>query len=120
MTLTSARPRDPFIGGFFDDAGLDFETRGVLGHAVYGAAEPGEVLAALDASGRESRALTVNWEGYKDLGIWSKPTGAPFLCIEPWYSMASPAGWQGEIAEKPGILTLAPGESRDFVWRVTL
>ncbi len=47
MTLTSARPRDPFIGGFFDDAGLDFETRGVLGHAVYGAAEPGEVLAAL-------------------------------------------------------------------------
>lgn len=77
-------------------------------------------FAALDASGRERRALTVNWEGYKDLGIWSKPTGAPFLCIEPWYSMASPTGWQGEIAEKPGILKLAPGESRDFVWRATL
>lgn len=77
-------------------------------------------FAALDASGRESRALTVSWEGYKDLGIWSKPTGAPFLCIEPWYSMASPAGWQGEIAEKPGILMLAPGESRDFIWRATL
>lgn len=77
-------------------------------------------FAALDASGRERRALTVSWEGYKDLGIWSKPTGAPFLCIEPWYSMASPAGWQGEIADKPGILRLAPGETRDFVWRATL
>jgi galactose mutarotase-like enzyme len=77
-------------------------------------------FAAIDASGRESRAVTVSWEGYKDLGIWSKPSGAPFLCIEPWYSMASPAGWQGEIAEKPGILRLAPGESRDFVWRATL
>jgi galactose mutarotase-like enzyme len=77
-------------------------------------------FAALDGSGRESRALTVSWEGYKDLGIWSKPTGAPFLCIEPWFSMASPIGWQGEIAEKPGILRLAPGESRDFVWRATL
>lgn len=77
-------------------------------------------FAALDASGRERRALTVSWEGYKDLGIWSKPSGAPFLCIEPWYSMASPAGWQGEIAEKPGILKLMPGESRDFVWRATL
>lgn len=77
-------------------------------------------FAALDVSGRESRALTVSWEGYGDLGIWSKPSGAPFLCIEPWYGMASPAGWQGEIAEKPGILRLAPGESRDFVWRATL
>ncbi|RYE30427.1 MAG: aldose 1-epimerase family protein [Hyphomicrobiales bacterium] len=77
-------------------------------------------FAALDASGQETRALTVSWDGYRDLGIWSKPTGAPFLCIEPWYSMASPAGWQGDIAEKPGILKLMPGESRDFVWRVTL
>jgi len=77
-------------------------------------------FAGLDASGRERRALTVSWEGYKDLGIWSKPTGAPFLCIEPWYSMASPAGWQGEIADKPGILKLMPGESRDFVWSATL
>ncbi|MGO4407178.1 aldose 1-epimerase family protein [Bosea sp. RAF48] len=76
-------------------------------------------FAALDAAGREVRALTVSWEGYKDLGIWSKPTGAPFLCIEPWFSMASPVGWQGEFAEKPGILTLAPGESRDFVWHAT-
>lgn len=77
-------------------------------------------FAALDPSARASRALTVSWEGYKDLGIWSKPSGAPFLCIEPWYSMASPIGWQGEIADKPGILRLAPGESRDFVWRATL
>lgn len=77
-------------------------------------------FAALDASGREKRALTVSWDGYKDLGIWSKPSGAQFLCIEPWYSMASPIGWQGEIAEKPGILKLMPGESRDFVWRATL
>ncbi|MFJ5368312.1 aldose 1-epimerase family protein, partial [Bosea sp. CER48] len=76
-------------------------------------------FSAFDAAGREVRALTVSWEGYKDLGIWSKPTGAPFLCIEPWFSMASPIGWQDEFAQKPGILKLAPGESRDFVWRAT-
>lgn len=77
-------------------------------------------FSARDARGRELRALTVAWEGYKDLGIWSKPTGAPFLCIEPWYGMASEAGWQGEFADKPGLMTLAPGEGRDLVWRVTL
>lgn len=74
-------------------------------------------FAALDTAGREVRAMTVSWEGYKDLGIWSKPTGAPFLCIEPWFSMASPIGWQGEFADKPGVLKLASGTSRDFVWR---
>ena len=33
--------------------------------------------------------------------------------------MACPMGWQGEFADKPGVLKLAPGESRDFVWRAT-
>lgn len=65
-------------------------------------------------------ALAVSWDGYKDLGLWSKPTGAPFLCIEPWFGMASPVGWAGEFADKPGILRLPPGESRAFAWHVTL
>lgn len=47
MTQPAESSRNPFVGGFFADEGFDFETRGVLGHAVYGAAEPGEVLAAL-------------------------------------------------------------------------
>ncbi|MBO1076600.1 aldose 1-epimerase family protein [Roseomonas marmotae] len=71
-------------------------------------------------AGKVARAITVSWEGYKDLGIWSKPGGAPFLCIEPWFSMASPVGWDGEFLHKPGILLLPPGESRDFIWRVTV
>jgi galactose mutarotase-like enzyme len=75
---------------------------------------------ARDAAGATARSLTVDWDGYKDLGIWSKPSGAPFLCIEPWFGMASLIGWQGEFADKPGILLLARGETRDFVWRVTL
>lgn len=77
-------------------------------------------FSARDERGEDIRALTVAWEGYKDLGIWSKPSGAPFLCIEPWFGMASDTGWQGEFAQKPGLLTLAPGEGRDLVWRVTL
>lgn len=77
-------------------------------------------FAAHDGSDAPVRALTVSWEGYKDLGIWSKPSGAPFLCIEPWYGMASPVGWQGEFRDKPGILLLEPGASREFVWRVRI
>lgn len=87
---------------------------------IPGAVNSSVRFSARDEEGREVRALTVAWEGYKDLGIWSKPSGAPFLCIEPWYGMASDIGWQGEFADKPGLLTLAPGEGRDLVWRVTL
>lgn len=76
--------------------------------------------AALAGNGSERRAITVSWEGFRDLGVWSKPAGAPFLCIEPWLSMASPVGWDGEFGEKPGILHLAPGETRDYVWRVAV
>ncbi|AMJ63823.1 aldose 1-epimerase family protein [Bosea sp. PAMC 26642] len=70
--------------------------------------------------GQTLRALTVAWEGYRDLGLWSKPGGAPFLCIEPWYGTASPLGWQGEFADKPGLMHIAPGETRTLVWSVTL
>lgn len=75
---------------------------------------------AHDGQGRVLRSLTVSWEGYRDLGLWSKPTGADFLCIEPWAGMASPRGWQGEFAEKPGVMRLEPGEERAFSWRVAV
>lgn len=75
-------------------------------------------FAALGSDGAELRALTVSWDGYEDLGVWSKPGGAPFLCIEPWRGMASPVGWDGDFVDKPGVVLLAPGEERAFTWRV--
>ncbi|MCB8838019.1 aldose 1-epimerase family protein [Aurantimonas sp. VKM B-3413] len=77
-------------------------------------------FAALGAESRTVRSLAVSWDGFKDLGIWSKPHGAPFLCIEPWYGMASPIDWDGEFLKKPGILVLPAGETRDFRWSVKL
>lgn len=74
--------------------------------------------AALGPGGAERRALTISWRGYEDLGIWSKPGGAPFLCIEPWRGMASAVGWDGEFADKPGVVTLQPGATDAFEWRV--
>jgi galactose mutarotase-like enzyme len=55
-------------------------------------------------------AVVMHWEGFPQLGVWSKP-GAGFLCIEPWRGHASPAGWDGEFADKPGLVKLAPGGS---------
>lgn len=75
---------------------------------------------ALGPDGAELRALTFSWRGYRDLGIWSSPKGAPFVCIEPWRGMASSADWDGEFTTKPGVVLLPPGHSQHFEWTVTV
>jgi len=40
------------------------------------------------------------------LGLWSKPTGAPFVCIEPWCGVADFSMHNKKIEEKVGIINL--------------
>lgn len=47
------------------------------------------------------------------LGIWQIP-GARYLCIEPWAGMADPTGYDGDFTDKPGMMTLTPGDQRAF------
>lgn len=77
----------------------------------------------------ESRSLNYGVEGgpqmdiaFPDmpmLALWTKP-GARFLCVEPWQGHADPIGFTGEIWDKPGMLTLAPGGGRRCAMTVTL
>ena len=53
--------------------------------------------------------LSVQFEGFPYLGIWTKPN-APFLCIEPWCGLADNANHNGNIEEKEGINLLQPQE----------
>jgi galactose mutarotase-like enzyme len=64
------------------------------------------------------RGIGFSWEGFRELGLWSKAAGAPFLCIEPWHGYASPSDFDGEFGAKPGLMHLAPGEKRSFVHRI--
>jgi galactose mutarotase-like enzyme len=63
-------------------------------------------------------AIDLSWQGFKELGIWSKPGGAPFLCIEPWHGFASPLDFDGEFSEKPGLMHIAPSETRILRYRI--
>jgi galactose mutarotase-like enzyme len=56
--------------------------------------------------------VEVSWEGFRELGIWSKPKSAAFLCIEPWHGFASPADFDCEFKDKPGLMHIAPAETR--------
>jgi galactose mutarotase-like enzyme len=64
-------------------------------------------------------SLTVSWDGFPQLGIWSR-AGGDFLCIEPWCGMASPVDFDGEFATKPWAMTVPMGESRTATLSIAL
>ncbi len=51
--------------------------------------------------------LTMDFEGFPYLAVWSKP-GAPFICLEPWYTTADAIKSTGVFTQKTDMLTLAP------------
>ena len=63
--------------------------------------------------------VRVDWEGFPELAIWSRHD-ADLVCIEPWIGYTSPAGFDGDFHEKPGLFTLASGESRTASLRIAI
>ncbi|WP_298356862.1 aldose 1-epimerase family protein [Rhodoblastus sp.] len=62
-------------------------------------------------------SLAFSFPDLPHLALWTKPD-APFLCIEPWQGFAAPAGFDGEYAERPGVVTIAPGAERVFAMEI--
>lgn len=56
--------------------------------------------------------VELTWD-FPHFGLWTKP-GAPFLCLEPWHGFADLEGWTGEFRDKPGVVSLVPGASRQW------
>jgi galactose mutarotase-like enzyme len=72
------------------------------------------------ANSRSSHAIKVLTDGVPYLGVWSKPGGAPFLCIEPWHGIPDMSDTSGDIAEKEGIISLEPRASFSTGYRVQI
>jgi galactose mutarotase-like enzyme len=63
--------------------------------------------------------LQLDFPALPHLGIWSRP-GAGFVCLEPWQGFASPVDFDGELAEKPGVVAIPPQSERIFELAVTV
>ena len=55
--------------------------------------------------------VKLNFENFPYLGIWSKPSGAPFVCIEPWFGVADEENSNQKLEEKKAMITLQKDES---------
>ncbi len=55
---------------------------------------------------KNDKFIKLNFENFPYLGIWSKPSGAPFICIEPWFGVADDVNSEGNFQEKKGLILL--------------
>jgi galactose mutarotase-like enzyme len=74
--------------------------------------------AAVRYAAASGPSIEMSWQGFPELGVWSKPGGAPFLCIEPWHGFASPSDFDGEFIDKPGLMHIAPARQRILTYRI--
>ena len=108
--LLSGSPRpSPVAGGrlaledaLFEEGAIIFD-RLESRRVVYGAATGPRIAVAFDAM--------------PNLGIWTRP-GAGFVCIEPWQGYASPPDFEGELRDKPGMVSIEPGATWQFEIRI--
>lgn len=57
-------------------------------------------------SDKDSCSVTMSFEDFPYLAIWSKIEGVPFICIEPWFGLPDLAGSCGELKNKKAMQKL--------------
>jgi galactose mutarotase-like enzyme len=70
-----------------------------------------DVKSVTFRNSKSSRFVKMNFAGFPYLGLWSKPEGAPFICIEPWYGIADFEGHNQQLKDKRGIIKLDKDEN---------
>lgn len=64
--------------------------------------------------------LKFGFENFPYLGIWSKNSESPFICLEPWFGVADHMDWKGDFGQKEGIIELEEGNIFECVHSVEL
>lgn len=62
-------------------------------------------------SKNHNKYMSMDFTDFPYMGLWSKPTGAPFICIEPWYGHADYENFNGEFKDREGVEKLEVGTS---------
>ncbi len=76
--------------------------------------------ARIEATGT-GRSVTVDYPGFDWLGLWQAAgKQSPYICIEPWTAMCGRHETHEALETMPGLVELAPGESRSWTWAITI
>lgn len=67
---------------------------------------------------KNDHKITMDFDGFPLLGLWSKPSGAPFVCIEPWFGHCDYEDYTGDFSDKSGIIALSKDRSFDCSYSI--
>lgn len=67
-----------------------------------------------------TKSLSVEFGDFPYLGIWAPPTGAPFICIEPWFGHADYEDFHGEFKDKEGVISLPNNKEFSCSYTITI
>jgi galactose mutarotase-like enzyme len=71
-------------------------------------------------SDKNSHSVSMSFEDFPYIAIWSKIEGAPFICIEPWFGLPDLVGSAGELKNKKGIKKLKNHEIFNCSHEITI
>ncbi|MBA3679803.1 MAG: aldose 1-epimerase family protein [Bacteroidetes bacterium] len=69
-------------------------------------------------SSRSNHKITMQCINWPYFGIWAKKGNTQFICLEPWYGIASHENGSPELPKKDGIIHIAAG--KDFKAKFSL
>ena len=73
------------------------------------------------SSPKGSHGVTVSYPQMPYVGFWHKPqTDAPYVCMEPWSILPGRDSLVEELSQMPDITTVAPGETFENRWSITI
>lgn len=61
--------------------------------------------------------LEMQFGGFNDFGIWSKPNCKEFICLEPWYGHAAGHNDTEDVFSRQGLHLLKPNECFEAFWQ---
>lgn len=65
--------------------------------------------------------VSMDLSGFPSFGLWSKPkSGAPYICLEPWYGRCDAMGFDGELPEKYGMIKLGAAQEFTATFSITI
>lgn len=67
-----------------------------------------------------NKSVTMDFDGFPYMAFWSKATGSPFVCIEPWYGHGDFYDFNGEFKDKDGVRSLDVNDSFECSYTITL
>lgn len=70
-------------------------------------------------SNKHKNYLKFDFEGFPYLAFWTKEN-APYICIEPWYGLGDYEGFDGELKDKIGIMSLPVAQKFECRHSITL